>query len=173
MLLEKAYQPVCQPHPCSECWGPWLCRLCGSSTATRPGVWSKGPSLQWARLAVGSKTSTDNTNWSVWQEATVSLIVLLRQTLRASKLKHEINKNWKWRLLINATIICQFVQWQAPGTLGSPRMAMPTESFLFWPPLKFLAWAVMIFSKSRSLSTLLTYEADKHSQPSKARKSGN
>lgn len=28
---------------------------------------------------------------------------------------------------------------QAPGTFGSPRMAMPTESFLFWPPLRFLA----------------------------------
>lgn len=44
------------------------------------------------------------------------------------------------------------------GTLGSPRMAMPTDSFLFWPPLRFLAWAVMIFSKSRSFSTLLTYQ---------------
>lgn len=36
---------------------------------------------------------------------------------------------------------------------------MPTESFLFWPPLRFLAWAVMIFSKSRSFKTFLTYKS--------------
>lgn len=43
-------------------------------------------------------------------------------------------------------------------------MAMPTESFLFWPPLRFLAWAVMIFSKSRSFSTRVTWKKKRRTE---------
>lgn len=144
MLCNSSYQQECQPHPCSVCWGRWLFRLCGSSAATTPGVGSRGPCPLWARPRAGSDGSKRDADCSEWAQADIILLELYWD-------QDSYKNKEKWTLNGGA---CPF---QAPGTFGSPRMAMPTESFLFWPPLRFLAWAVMIFSKSRSFSTLVTY----------------
>lgn len=87
--------------------------------------------------------------WNIWKDTQPWFPV--REPRNVHRM-HTKNQN-----LIAITNIIRLLQWKRTGTLGSPRIAMPTESFLFWPPLRFLAWAVMIFSKSRSFNTLATY----------------
>lgn len=44
-------------------------------------------------------------------------------------------------------------------TFGFPRTAIPKDSFLFWPPLNFLAWLSLIACMSKSSKTLCTYKS--------------